>query len=238
MMRSLFAGVAGLKTHQIKMDVIGNNIANVNTVGYKSQSINFAELMYQTTQSASGPNADTGRAGTNAKQIGLGTVSAAITTNMSAQGSSQNTGNAFDLRISGDAFFVVNGGSGNLFTRDGSFYVDAAGNLAMSSNGYNVMGWQVDENGDIVQDNVSKLQILKAENMTSAPQVTSRANMSGIIDKMDPQVMGDGKIVNLQIYDNLGYSYTARFLIQNTDDDGMYTVTLDDLRDANNDSII
>ena len=123
MMRSLFAGVAGLKTHQIKMDVIGNNIANVNTVGYKSQSINFAELMYQTTQSASGPNADTGRAGTNAKQIGLGTVSAAITTNMSAQGSSQNTGNAFDLRISGDAFFIVNGGSGNLFTRDGSFYV-------------------------------------------------------------------------------------------------------------------
>ena len=99
MMRSLFAGVAGLKTHQIKMDVIGNNIANVNTVGYKSQSINFAELMYQTTQSASGPNADTGRAGTNAKQIGLGTVSAAITTIMSAQGSSLNTGNAFDLRI-------------------------------------------------------------------------------------------------------------------------------------------
>ncbi len=238
MMRSLFAGVAGLKTHQIKMDVIGNNIANVNTVGYKSQSINFAELMYQTTQSASGPNADTGRAGTNAKQIGLGTVSAAITTNMSAQGSSQNTGNAFDLRISGDAFFIVNGGSGNLFTRDGSFYVDAMGNLAMSSNGYNVMGWQVDENGDIVQDNVSKLQILKAENMTSAPQVTSRANMSGIIDKMDPQVMGDGKIVNLQIYDNLGYSYTARFLVQSTDDEGMYTVTLDDLRDANNDSVI
>ena len=238
MMRSLFAGVAGLKTHQIKMDVIGNNIANVNTVGYKSQSINFAELMYQTTQNASGPNADTGRAGTNAKQIGLGTVSAAITTNMSAQGSSQNTGNAFDLRISGDAFFIVNGGSGNLFTRDGSFYVDAMGNLAMSSNGYNVMGWQVDENGEIVQDNVSKLQILKAENMTSAPQVTSRANMTGIIDKMDPQVMGDGKIVNLQIYDNLGYSYTARFLIQSTDDEGMYTVTLDDLRDANNDSVI
>ncbi len=238
MMRSLFAGVAGLKTHQIKMDVIGNNIANVNTVGYKSQSINFAELMYQTTQSASGPNADTGRAGVNAKQIGLGTVSAAITTNMSAQGSSQNTGNAFDLRISGDAFFIVNGGSGNLFTRDGSFYVDAAGNLAMSSNGYNVMGWQVDANGDIVQDNVSKLQILKAENMTSEPQVTSRANMTGIIDKMDPQVMGDGKVINLQIYDNLGYSYTARFLVQSTDDEGMYTITLDDLRDANNDSVI
>ncbi|MBP3295288.1 MAG: flagellar hook protein, partial [Lachnospiraceae bacterium] len=66
MMRSLFAGVAGLKTHQVKMDVIGNNIANVNTVGYKSQTINFSELMYQTTQAASGPNPQTGRAGQNA----------------------------------------------------------------------------------------------------------------------------------------------------------------------------
>ena len=84
MMRSLYSGVAGLKTHQIKMDVIGNNIANVNTVAYKSQSITFAELMYQTTQSASGPNAETGRAGVNAKQIGLGVQSAAISTAMLA----------------------------------------------------------------------------------------------------------------------------------------------------------
>ncbi|MCR5251194.1 MAG: flagellar hook-basal body complex protein [Lachnospiraceae bacterium] len=238
MMRSLYSGVAGLKTHQVKMDVIGNNIANVNTVAYKSQSITFAELMYQTTQNASGPNAETGRAGVNAKQIGLGVQSAAISTAISQQGSSQNTGNAFDLRISGDAFFVVNGGSGNKFTRDGSFYVDAAGNLAMSSNGYNVMGWQVDQNGDIVQDNVSALKILAPANMTSPPQVTSRANMSGIVDKMDPQVLGDGKIVNLQIYDNLGYSYTARFSVQSTDEEGVYALTLEDLRDANNDSVL
>ncbi|MBR5421314.1 MAG: flagellar hook-basal body complex protein [Lachnospiraceae bacterium] len=238
MMRSLYSGVAGLKTHQIKMDVIGNNIANVNTVAYKSQSITFAELMYQTTQAASGPNAETGRAGINAKQIGLGVQSAAISTAISQQGSSQNTGNAFDLRISGDAFFVVNGGAGDKFTRDGSFYVDAVGNLAMSSNGYNVMGWQVDANGDIVQDNVSPLRILSAENMTSPPQVTSRANMSGIIDKMDPQVLGDGKIINLQIYDNLGYSYTARYSVQSTDEEGVYALTLEDLRDANNDSVL
>ncbi|MBR3307297.1 MAG: flagellar hook-basal body complex protein [Lachnospiraceae bacterium] len=238
MMRSLYSGVAGLKTHQVKMDVIGNNIANVNTVAYKSQSITFAELMYQTTQSASGPNAETGRAGVNAKQIGLGVQSAAISTAISTQGSSQNTGNAFDLRISGDAFFIVNGGGGNKFTRDGSFYVDAAGNLAMSSNGYNVMGWQVDKNGDIVQDNVSALKILAPENMTSEPQVTSRANMSGIIDKMDPQVLGDGKIINLQFYDNLGYNYTARYTVKDTDYEGQYALTLEDVRDANNDSIL
>ena len=80
MMRSLYSGVSGLKTHQVKMDVIGNNIANVNTTAYKSQSITFSELMYQTTQAASGPNATSGTAGTNAKQIGLGVKSGAIST--------------------------------------------------------------------------------------------------------------------------------------------------------------
>ena len=99
MMRSLYSGVAGLKTHQVKMDVIGNNIANVNTVAYKSQSITFSELMYQTTQAASGPNETTGTAGTNAKQIGLGVKSGAISTAITQQGSTQTTGNAFDLRI-------------------------------------------------------------------------------------------------------------------------------------------
>ena len=237
MMRSLFAGVAGLKTHQVKMDVIGNNIANVNTVGYKSQTINFSELMYQTTQAASGPNPETGRAGQNAKQIGLGVQSAAITTNIELQGSSQTTGNAFDLRISGSNFFVVNGGDGNKFTRDGSFYVDAAGNLAMSSNGYNVMGWQVDKNGDIVQDNVSKLQILSEANMTSPAQLTSRATMNGIVDKNDPQVIGDGKIINVQIYDNLGYSYTARFRMVGTDNEGQYSLELDKLLDSGNEDV-
>ena len=75
-MRSLYSGVSGLKTHQTKMDVIGNNIANVNTTAYKSSSISFSELMYQTTQKASGPNASTGTGGTNARQIGLGVQSA------------------------------------------------------------------------------------------------------------------------------------------------------------------
>ena len=80
MMRSLYSGVSGLKTHQTKMDVIGNNIANVNTVAYKSQSITFSDLMYQTTQSASGPNATTGAGGINARQIGLGVKMGAINT--------------------------------------------------------------------------------------------------------------------------------------------------------------
>ena len=140
MMRSLYSGVAGLKTHQIKMDVIGNNIANVNTTAFKSSSITFSELMSQTTQRASGPNATTGTGGVNARQIGLGSKSGAININITGQGSTQSTGNPFDIMINGSNFFVVNNGSENFFTRDGSFYVDSVGNLAMSSNGYNVMG--------------------------------------------------------------------------------------------------
>ena len=167
MMRSLYSGVSGLKTHQTKMDVIGNNIANVNTVAYKSQSITFSDLMYQTTQNASGPNAVTGAGGINARQIGLGVKSAAINTAITTAGATQTTGNPFDLRINGDAFFVVSNGVENFFTRDGSFYVDAAGNLAMTSNGYNVMGWQVDpETGKAKADKVSALRIMSTTNLT------------------------------------------------------------------------
>ena len=131
MMRSLFSGVAGLRTHQGKMDVIGNNIANVNTVAYKSQSVTFQELMYQTTSNASGANQETGRAGINAKQIGLGVTTGAINTAITTSGASQSTGNPFDIQISGNSFFIVNDGSNNYFTRAGSFYVDGVGNLAM-----------------------------------------------------------------------------------------------------------
>ncbi len=244
MMRSLYSGVSGLKTHQVKMDVIGNNIANVNTVAYKSQSITFSELMYQTTQAASGPNEATGTAGRNAKQIGLGSTSGAISTAITQQGSTQTTGNAFDLRITGNAFFVVSNGSGNYFTRDGSFYVDAVGNLAMSSTGYNVMGWlpQTDpQTGQvsIVQDSVKKLQILSAENMTSEPQATTKATITGILDKNDSNVVGtNGKAVNMSFYDNLGYSYTAKYSIHGTDEEGIYIMELNDVIDSNNDSIL
>ena len=214
MMRSLFSGVAGLKTHQTRMDVIGNNIANVNTVAYKSQSATFQELMYQNTQNASAANQETGRGGINAKQIGLGSSLAAINTNIALSGSSQTTGNAFDVQISGDAFFIVSDGSQNHFTRAGAFYVDGVGNLAMTSNGYNVMGWQPNADGtDIQIDTVSPLKIMSAENMVSSPEQTTRAYVDGVIDKNDSNVLNQttGRLVNVSIYDSLGYSYIAQF---------------------------
>ena len=236
MMRSMYSGVAGLKTHQTKMDVIGNNIANVNTVAYKSQSVTFSELMYQTTQAASGANAASGTAGINARQIGLGVKTGAINTAIDSQGASQTTNNPFDIRITGDAFFVVSDGSNNFFTRDGSFYVDGLGNLAMTSNGYNVMGWGVDEStGDIKQDTVKALRIMSAENMTYEPEATTKATVSGILDKNDTSLTStSGKIMNLMFYDKLGYAYTAKFNVKNTDADGTYTVQLASIIDSEN----
>ena len=235
MMRSLYSGVAGLKTHQTKMDVIGNNIANVNTVGYKSQTVTFSDVFYQTTQNASGANPETGRGGTNAKQIGLGVKSGAINTNIGTQGSSQSTGNPFDIMITGDAFFVVSNGSENFFTRDGSFYVDGAGNLAMTSTGYNVMGWQVDETtGMIKKDTVTALRIMSAANMTYPPEATSRAYVAGIIDKNDTDVTSaNGKTMNLNFYDALGYSYTARLTLRQSNEPNLYSVELTGLLDSN-----
>ena len=239
MMRSMYAGVAGLKTHQTRMDVIGNNIANVNTVAYKSQSMTFAELMYQTTQKASGPNAQTGTGGVNARQIGLGVKTSAINTNISGQGATQTTNNPFDIMITGDAFFIVNNGQENFFTRDGSFYVDAVGNLAMTSNGYNVMGWQVDkETMTIRQDTVSPLRIMSPENMTNPPEATTLGYMSGILDKNDTNVTStSGKNLNLQFYDSLGYSYTARLNLKSTDTEGVYALELGAVLDENNEPI-
>ena len=239
MMRSLYSGVSGLKTHQVKMDVIGNNIANVNTTAYKSQSITFSELMYQTTQAASGPNATSGTAGTNAKQIGLGVKSGAISTAIETAGASQTTGNPFDIRITGDSFFIVSDGSKNFFTRDGSFYVDSVGNLAMSSNGYNVMGWQVDETtGTIKKDTVSALRIMSAENMTYPPEATTKAYVSGIIDKNDVQVASEsGKIMNLSFFDELGYAYTAKLSMKETDTLGLYSVELTTILNENGEEV-
>ncbi len=239
MMRALYSGVSGLKTHQTKMDVIGNNIANVNTTAYKSQSVTFSELMYQTTQAASGPNATTGTAGLNAKQIGLGSVSGAISTAITTPGSSQTTGNPFDLKITGDSFFIVNNGKDNYFTRDGSFYVDAAGNLATTSTGYNVMGWGVEEaTGTIKQDVVQPLRIMSPENMTYPPEATSQAYVSGILDKNDSNAASTaGKTISVSIFDGLGYAYTVKFAIKNTESEGVYNVEMTDILNSNNESL-
>ena len=239
MMRSLFSGVSGLKTHQTRMDVIGNNIANVNTTAYKSQNMVFSDLLYQQTQAASGANADTGRGGINARQIGLGSKTAAINTAITRQGNAQSTNNPWDVMITGESFFIVNSGSQNFFTRDGSFNIDSSGNLVMASTGYRVMGWQVDEEtGEIQSGPVQALQVMKAENMTAPAEATTNGIVSGILDKNDSDVHSKAGLVRTyQFFDSRGYSYTAQFSIHALSKDGQYYVQLDDIKDENGQSL-
>lgn len=242
MMRSMYSAVSGLKTHQTRMDVIGNNIANVNTVAFKSSSVTFSDILYQTTSNASGANATTGTGGVNAKQIGLGTTAAATKVSITSAGASETTGNPFDIRLTdknSTNFFIVNNGSENVFTRSGSFYVDGSGNLCMSSTGYTVMGWQVDETtGEIRKDTVSALRIMQEKNLTSAPEATTQATIAGVLDENDADVKSNaGKVMNLNFYDNLGYQYTAKFAIKATGTDGEYTVELTSILDSNNKNI-
>ena len=242
MMRSMYSAVSGLKTHQTRMDVIGNNIANVNTVAFKSSSVTFSDILYQTTSNASGANATTGTGGVNAKQIGLGTTAAATKVSITSAGASETTGNPFDIRLTdknSTNFFIVNNGSENVFTRSGSFYVDGSGNLCMSSTGYTVMGWQVDETtGEIRKDTVSALRIMQEKNLTSAPEATTQATIAGVLDENDTDVKNDaGRVMNLNFYDNLGYQYTAKFAIKSTGTDGKYTVELTSVLDSDNQNI-
>ena len=244
MMRSLFSAVSGLKTHQTKMDVIGNNVANVNTVAFKSSAVTFSEIMYQTISNASGANATTGKGGVNAKQIGLGVTTGATKISITSSGAAETTGDPFDIRLtdkSSTNFFIVNTGSENLFTRAGSFYIDGAGNLCMTSTGYTVMGWQVDETtGDIKKDTVSALRIMQEKNLTSAPEATTLGTVSGIMDKNDTNVTSDdGYAMNLNFFDKLGYKYTAKFAVKVTNaDTESYTVELTDILDSENNSVL
>ena len=244
MMRSLYSGVAGLKAHQTKMDVLGNNIANVNTVGFKSSSVNFTDTFYQTMSSATGPNAETGSAGTNAKQIGLGVTTGSTTVSITSPGAAETTGNPFDLKLTDKQstnFFIVSDGANTYFTRAGDFYVDGNGYLCMSSTGYTLMGWQVDPaTGDIKRDLVSSLQVMSPENQTSPPEATTKAYVKGVLDKNERGAASDdGYTITLGFFDDLGYSYTAKFALKEiADNDGAYSIQLTDIIDSDSRSIL
>ncbi|MGG3893380.1 flagellar basal body rod protein FlgG [Geobacillus stearothermophilus] len=135
MLRSMYSGIGAMRNFQTKLDVIGNNIANVNTYGFKKGRTIFKDLMSQMISGAGGPNA--GRGGTNPKQVGLGSQLAAIDT-VHTQGSLQTTGRVLDLAISGDGFFVVGDASGNnrMYTRAGNFYLDSQGYIVNADGQY------------------------------------------------------------------------------------------------------
>lgn len=242
MMRSLFSGISGLRVHQTKMDVIGNNISNVNTVGFRASSVNFTDVFYQTTQNASGPNANTGAAGTNAMQIGLGANVAAITVDLSGSGSVQRTDRGMDVMIQGDAFFIVRSNGNTYFTKSGLLDVDAAGTLMCHTNGASVLGWRVDENGEIRKDTVDTLNLMGPENKYSTPNPTTAVTMVGNVDNKDSQVAPDAKgyPMDVNFFDNLGQSYTAKMKLVKTsaENDNIFSITITDVQGPDGKSIL
>jgi flagellar hook protein FlgE len=144
MMRSLYSGVSGLRNHQIRMDVLGNNISNVNTYGFKKSRVSFQDILSQTVSGAAAPTAEKG--GVNPKQVGLGMNIASID-KIFTQGSLQTTGLNLDLAIQGDGFFILKRGEELFYTRAGAFGLDKNGTVVNPANGMRVQGWQAVKTG-------------------------------------------------------------------------------------------
>jgi len=199
MMRSLFAAVSGLRSHQTRMDVIGNNIANVNTIGFKASRVTFAESLSQLIQSASRP--PTGSSGSlggiNPMQVGLGTKIASID-QVFSQGNLEATGQATDLAIQGASFFVVSDGSQSFYTRAGNFTTDADGRLVLATNGFAVQG-RVATAG-VLTDTVTDIKLPFGQK--SAAQATTLASLGGNLDAS--ALVGDQRQTSITIMDEQG----------------------------------
>ena len=172
MMRSMFSGVSGLKGHQTRMDVVGNNIANVNTTGFKSSRVTFADMISQNLSGAAGPNGTVG--GVNPKQVGLG-MSVASTDLIYTNGSVQQTGKNTDVAISrGDGLFVVSRGNQKYYTRNGAFEFDAQGNLTIPSTGLYVQGYMA-VGGEVTPsgENTTKIQIPAGKSMEASSTISA-----------------------------------------------------------------
>ncbi len=218
MMRSMFSGVSGLRTHQTRMDVIGNNIANVNTVAFKSGRVTFQEVFSQTVKGATAPNDETGRGGQNPMQIGLGVGVGSIDTIMTG-GSPQRTDNLTDIAIDGEGFFIVQGGRNDTyrFTRAGNFGLDKLGNLVTAS-GMNVMGWQnyeVNADGSYefnTEDPLEPINIYTGKRMIAA-KATSNAAFEGNLNVGLSSLGAAAGASNVQVtvpltvYDSLGTAH-------------------------------
>ena len=188
MMRSLFSGVSGLKSHTTRMDVIGNNIANVNTTGFKAGRVTFEDMLSQTLSGASSPGTTIG--GTNPKQVGLGVTVGGIDTVFS-DGSVQGTGKNTDLALTGNAMFMVKRGDQTYYTRNGAFEFDAKGNYVLPSSGLHVQGWmnKTTEHSKVSTDGAVENIVIEAGKMM-APKATEKATYSENLDANTPMITG------------------------------------------------
>lgn len=215
MMRSMYSAVSGLRIHQGKMDTIGNNIANVNTVGFKRGQVSFQEVFSQVVRGASGPQG--GKGGTNPQQVGMGAAVGSINT-IHTIGNGQRTDNPTDLMIGGEGFFVVSDDTNlnnKFYTRAGNFTLDKEGNL-VTADGFKVLGYGADSDGNILTD-VTNIRINKSE--TKAPTATKEINFRGNLNS-ETEINNDpnksGELIDTIVTDSLGNSYKIAFEMKKT----------------------
>ncbi len=219
MLRSLYSGVSGLQNHQTRMDVVGNNISNVNTIGFKKGRVNFQDMISQTLQGAARPTEEVG--GVNPKQVGLGMSVASIDT-IHTQGSLQTTGVKTDLAVQGNGMFILKKGDKELFSRAGAFGLDENGTLVNPANGMRVQGWMAEEvDGETFINTASDVGDIEIPVGSKDPaQSTTEVNFACNLDKRTPLIPAEGATpaevrsgtwtVDKQIYDDFGNTHTLR----------------------------
>ena len=209
-MRSLYAGVSGLQNHQLRMDVIGNNVANVNTTGFKKSRVNFQDMLSQMISGAARPTDEVG--GVNPKQVGLGMLISSIDT-IHTQGSVQTTGNKTDLSIMGDGFFIVKDGDREFYTRAGAFSIDEEGLLVNPANGRRVQGWAAQTVAGEVSINTASdltdliIPVYGKDMPRTTTEVIYRSNLD---QRTEAPPLGEEHVSTMQIYDSLGNTHELR----------------------------
>ncbi len=227
MLRSMYAGVSGLNSHQQMMDVTGNNISNVNTIGFKSSRVTFKEMLSQTIQGASAPQEN--RAGTNPQQVGLGVGIGSIDSDMSS-GNLQSTGKTSDVAIQGDGFFVLRDGSTEVYSRAGNLNFDEQGRLYSSSTGMLVQGWTADANGEyatgFTRNTLGDIQLKQEINAQATDKVNFGKNLKANIINNLGIVQG-----SMVVSDGSGNTDNIQFELEPVDgshNEWKYTLSADD----------
>ena len=188
MMRSLYSGVSGLQNHQVRMDVIGNNVSNVNTNGFKRGRVNFQDMISQQMSGAAKPTDELG--GVNPKEVGLGMTIATIE-NVFTQGNLQTTGISTDLAIQGNGYFVMKSGEESFYTRNGAFGLDSDGTLVNPANGMRVQGWMAEDiNGQMmVRTAATPTDLIIPVGSKDPAKETTNVNFACNLNKNTPEIL-------------------------------------------------
>lgn len=222
MMRSLYSGVSGLQNHQTRMDVIGNNISNVNTTGFKRGRVNFQDMISQQMSGAAKPTDEKG--GVNPKEVGLGMTVAAIDT-VFTQGNLQSTGIATDVAIQGNGFFLEKNGEKTYYTRAGAFSLDSDGTLVNPANGFRVQGYMAREiDGEtVLQTSASPEDLIIPIGSKDPAKATTTVNYACNLNKNTPEIPEDANAADIakgtwntefKVYDSFGNTHLLSLSFQ------------------------